>query len=221
MQLLPAWHRLCRHAAAPASRERIGVLTRVWRGTSVQQAYRMPGVAAVACRTQAKRTRWFAQERCAPEVCAWQAKAVGAAALPRRCMTSSVPFVDSARLVVKFSRSSGPGGQHVNKTESKVDMRVHMDHIKLPPEAMRRLQEAESGRINKAGELVVTSDEHRERQRNYEACMAKLAQILTRASVEPKVRNMKSKTAGVFNARRLQEKKMQSKRKEGRRRVLD
>ena len=51
--------------------------------------------------------------------------------------------------------------------------------------------------------------------------MAKLAQILTRASVEPKVRNMKSKTAGVFNARRLQEKKMQSKRKEGRRRVLD
>lgn len=109
----------------------------------------------------------------------------------------------------------------MNKTESKVDMRVHMDHIKLPPEAMRRLQEAESGRINKAGELVVTSDEHRERQRNYEACMAKLAQILTRASVEPKVRNMKSKTAGVFNARRLQEKKMQSKRKEGRRRVLD
>lgn len=109
----------------------------------------------------------------------------------------------------------------MNKTESKVDMRVHMDHIKLPPEAMRRLHEAESGRINKAGELVVTSDEHRERQRNYEACMAKLAQILTRASVEPKVRNMKSKTAGVFNARRLQEKKMQSKRKEGRRRVLD
>lgn len=58
-------------------------------------------------------------------------------------------------------------------------------------------------------------------QRNYQTCLKKLADILTLASIEPKVRNMKSKTAAKFNQKRLEEKRLKSTKKQSRRRDFD
>lgn len=51
--------------------------------------------------------------------------------------------------------------------------------------AMSRLRAIEGGRINQLNELVLTSQENRERQRNYETCLKKLSEMLTLASIEP------------------------------------
>jgi protein subunit release factor B len=128
-----------------------------------------------------------------------------------------IPYVDKTKLQMKFARSSGPGGQHVNKTESKVDLRVNIGELNLPPEVHVRLLELHGGKINKENELVVTSESSRTRQRNYEECVQKLADIMIEASTMPKERNMNSKTKGRFNANRMEEKKLVSRKKESRR----
>jgi hypothetical protein len=68
---------------------------------------------------------------------------------------------------------------------------------------------------------VVTADGHRVRQRNYDECVGKLADIMAEAATAPKDWNKQSKTAEKFNARRLQEKKMQGEKKKARSRSID
>ncbi len=58
---------------------------------------------------------------------------------------SDVPFVGKHQLIIRYSRSSGAGGQHVNKTESKVDMRVRLDEIEMPAEVQSDLMRAREG----------------------------------------------------------------------------
>ena len=105
----------------------------------------------------------------------------------------------------------------MNKTESKVDLRVNIEELHLPPEVHERLFQLHGGRINKDNELVVTCDSSRTRQRNYDECLEKLAEIMVDASTLPKERNMNSKTKGKYNLNRLDEKKMLSRKKDSRR----
>jgi protein subunit release factor B len=73
-----------------------------------------------------------------------------------RCFGKYVLPLSEVRF--QYSRSSGPGGQHVNKTESKVEGRISTEAFKqFPDHVYKQLVAKYSNRINKCGDLIVTS----------------------------------------------------------------
>ena len=67
----------------------------------------------------------------------------------------------------QFSRSQGPGGQHVNKTNSRAELRIDIQQTDfLSPAVARRLRTEAGNRVTTAGELVLTSQRFREQNRN-------------------------------------------------------
>mmetsp|Transcript_24612 Transcript_24612/g.61471 ORF Transcript_24612/g.61471 Transcript_24612/m.61471 type:complete len:94 (-) Transcript_24612:260-541(-) len=87
----------------------------------------------------------------------------------------------------------------------------------MPEEVEARLREKEGGRINKKGELVVTSQETRSRLMNYGDCVAKIKAMMELAKVEPAEWNTNSKTKKKFKEKRLDQKKKNSMKKMNRR----
>ena len=89
-------------------------------------------------------------------------------------------------LVIKCSRSSGPGGQNVNKVNSKVDMRLNLSTaVWIPRPVKDRIYLQNQHRINKNNELVLQSDTHRTQMMNYTECVRKLYSVVVEAAVEP------------------------------------
>ena len=90
-----------------------------------------------------------------------------------------------------FARSSGPGGQNVNKLNTKAELRFHIDSASwIPSDVRERLKEYQSNKINNNGELLVTSQEFRTQSKNKDDCVEKLQVMLEEAYVEPKDRKM-------------------------------
>lgn len=114
-----------------------------------------------------------------------------------------------------FSSSSGPGGQNVNKRATKCALRVHISSIPLNPTAAARLATLSSTYLTADGFILITSDEHRSQGRNRDACIDKLADLVKRAVVQPKIRRATRPSRGSIE-RRLKEKKHQSERKRNR-----
>lgn len=90
-----------------------------------------------------------------------------------------------------FSRSSGPGGQNVNKLNTKAELRFHLDSASwIPADVRDRLREINGNKINNGGELLITSQEFRTQSKNKDDCVSKLQTMLEEAYVEPKDRDM-------------------------------
>ncbi|XP_069337787.1 large ribosomal subunit protein mL62 isoform X1 [Eulemur rufifrons] len=91
------------------------------------------------------------------------------------------------RLTVSYCRSSGPGGQNVNKVNSKAEVRFHLataDWIAEP--VRRRIAISHKNKINRAGELILTSESSRYQFRNLADCLQKIRDIIAEASQTPK-----------------------------------
>ncbi|MEV6106089.1 alternative ribosome rescue aminoacyl-tRNA hydrolase ArfB [Streptomyces sp. NPDC051940] len=122
-----------------------------------------------------------------------------------------------AELVWRFSRSSGPGGQHVNTSDSQVELRFDLAATRALPEVWReRALERLAGRLVDGGVIAVRASEHRSQWRNREAAAVKLAALLAEATAPPPKARRKTKIPRGINERRLRTKKQRSETKRGR-----
>jgi ribosome-associated protein len=100
--------------------------------------------------------------------------------------TLSIPL---AEFQFEFARSGGPGGQNVNKVNSKATLRwTPSESPSLPPATKARLLRAVEARLTKDGELLVTSQLTRDQGRNVEDCLEKVRELVLTAAKPPKPR---------------------------------
>jgi ribosome-associated protein len=110
-------------------------------------------------------------------------------------------------------RSSGPGGQNVNKVATKVVLELDLDRVDVLSAAQKkRLRQLAGNRINAEGRLIVTSQETRNRVRNLEDARAKLAALIRQCLKPPKKRRP-TKPSRRAKQRRLSNKRKRSEKK--------
>lgn len=125
--------------------------------------------------------------------------------------------VPEAELRERFSRSSGPGGQGVNTTDSRVELSFDLAAASGLPEPLRaRALDRLAGRLVN-GVLTVTASEHRAQLANREAARERMAALLRAAIAPPPKRRRPTRPSRAAKERRLAEKKRRSQRKRDRR----
>ncbi|MFF1376475.1 alternative ribosome rescue aminoacyl-tRNA hydrolase ArfB [Streptomyces sp. NPDC058308] len=121
-----------------------------------------------------------------------------------------------AELMWRFSRSSGPGGQHVNTSDSQVELRFDLANTDALPDVwkQRALERLASRLVD--GVVSVRASEHRSQWRNREMAAARLASLLAEATAPPPKPRRATKIPRGINERRLRTKKQRSETKRGR-----
>ena len=116
----------------------------------------------------------------------------------------------------RFVRASGPGGQHMNKVSTAVELRVDIAGSSLPAHVKQRLAALAGSRMTGDGVLLIDSREHRTQSANRDAARERLRQLLAEASVRPKRRRKTRPTTGS-NERRISSKVKRGEAKRARR----
>ncbi|XP_057510256.1 uncharacterized protein LOC130792723 [Actinidia eriantha] len=134
-----------------------------------------------------------------------------------------IPKITLDHVTVNFARSGGPGGQNVNKVNTKVDMRFNIKNAYWLSERVReKIMQMEKNRINKDGELVISSTKTRTQKGNVDDALEKLQAIIDAASYVPpppskeQVKRI-AKLAAIGEQKRLKSKKVLSDKKAFRR----
>lgn len=133
--------------------------------------------------------------------------------------TPSIAIKDS-EIEESFVRASGPGGQHVNKVSSAVQIRFDARRSRsLPNDVAIRLMKIAGSRLTQDGVIVIVAQAHRSQKRNREEAVERLVELIRQAAVRPEVRRA-TKPTKASKERRLASKEKRSGVKAGRARPV-
>jgi len=128
-------------------------------------------------------------------------------------------YVNKSDIKETFTRSSGPGGQHVNKVSTQVQLRFNViNSIKISDNMLNRLKDISGSKLKGNGDLIITSSKHKSQIRNRKNALDKLIYLLREASKKPKNRKSTYPKKSSIE-KRLKNKRAHSLKKKDRRRV--
>uniref|UniRef100_A0A7M4E4P5 Large ribosomal subunit protein mL62 n=1 Tax=Crocodylus porosus TaxID=8502 RepID=A0A7M4E4P5_CROPO len=117
------------------------------------------------------------------------------------------------RLSISYCRSSGPGGQNVNKVNSKAEVRFHLASADWIPEDVRqKIAVMHKNKISKSGDLIINSEVSRYQMRNRADCLQKIRDMILEATEKPQTEVFSHCVFRVekMNRERLRQKKLRS-----------
>ncbi len=121
--------------------------------------------------------------------------------------------IDENELVLDFVRSSGPGGQNVNKVSTAVQLRFDVANSNsLPEHVKNRIKELAKNKITEAGVLIIEAKKFRSQLKNRQDAVARLTSLILKAVEVPKKR-LPSKVSAAQKRQRLENKKRRSETK--------
>jgi ribosome-associated protein len=121
--------------------------------------------------------------------------------------------IDEKEVQLRFIRSSGPGGQNVNKVATAVQLRFDVGGSpSLPGDVRTRLIRIAGSRVTNDGILIIEARQYRTQERNREDAIERLKELIREAAKKPKPRK-KTKPSAAAKERRIESKKQRSKTK--------
>ena len=124
--------------------------------------------------------------------------------------------IPAGELHIEFSRSTGPGGQHVNKVETRVTIRFDIDASAVLDDRQRSLlKERLRSRINKDGILRISCEESRSQAANRDLVRVRFAEVVSQA-LKPRKKRVPTKATRASKRRRMDEKRKRGDIKRGR-----
>ena len=133
-------------------------------------------------------------------------------------ITDSI-YIYESEVKESFIRSSGPGGQHVNKVSTAVQLRFNAKNSgNISAKVFNRLRAIAGSKLTEDGNVIIVSREHRSQSQNRRVALDKLISLLQQAAKTPKHRTpTRPRQASV--EKRLRNKRLQSEKKKSRRNI--
>ena len=133
-------------------------------------------------------------------------------------ITDSI-YINDSEVKESFIRSSGPGGQHVNKVATAVQLRFNAKNSgNISAKVYKRLRAIAGSKLTEDGNLIIVSREHRSQSQNRRVALDKLISLLQQAAKKQKHRTP-TRPSQASVEKRLRNKRLQSEKKKSRRNI--